>query len=99
MLASTPPCLADPAGSDSGACAVHVSFVVRRAVASHDDFHYSTSRCLAVVKTSTHDPYDGMRYASYNAQGAPGRLAGTPRKDERMQVTPRLTIDIVSDIV
>jgi hypothetical protein len=46
-----------------------------------------------------HDPYDGMRYASYNAQGAPGRLAGTPRKDERMQVTPRLTIDIVSDIV
>jgi hypothetical protein len=40
-----------------------------------------------------------MRYASYNAQGAPGRHAGTPRKDERMQVTPRLTIDIVSDIV
>jgi hypothetical protein len=36
---------------------------------------------------------------SCSAQGA-GLLAGTPsRKDERMQVTPTLSIDIISDIV
>jgi hypothetical protein len=69
-------------------------------VASYDDFHYVTPRSLAVMKKSTKSPSDGILSKSGTAQGAPGRLAGTlSRKDERMQVTPPLTIDIVSDIV
>jgi len=52
------------------------------------------------MKKSIQGPYDGIVDTSGNAQSAPGRLAGTPRrKDQRMRAEPTLTIDIVSDIV
>jgi hypothetical protein len=59
-----------------------------------------TSLRLAVRNSSTQGPYDGIVDTSCNVQCAPGLLAGTAgRKDARMQGTPTLTIDIVSDIV
>jgi hypothetical protein len=52
------------------------------------------------MKKSTKDSYHTILSKSRVAEGAPELLAGTPRrKDERMQVTPTLTIEIVSDIV
>ena len=55
---------------------------------------------LAVMNRSTTDRYDGIISSSCNAQSAPGQIAvTTSRKDQPMNAKPRLTIEIVSDIV
>ena len=52
------------------------------------------------MNRSTKDYYDVIMSKTCNAQSVPGSIAGTlSRKDQRMKAKPRLTIEIVSDIV
>jgi hypothetical protein len=52
------------------------------------------------MNRSTKDYYDVIMSKSCSSQSSPGQIAVTPsRKDQHMKAEPKLTIEIVSDIV